>query len=205
MVRLAWRMLTRHPAGMISAFLALAVAMTVVTACGVLLESGIRYHGTAARYGAAPVVVATTDVSITEGSGEDADTEHVALDARAALPTALVAAIGRRPGVGATIADTEVAGTLAGRSGAGVQLHPWSAAQLAPYRLQGGHAPRHPGEAVVAGSGRLGQRLTVLLPGGPRSVTVVGVAAGPRLPAGEPATIFLPDAEVARLAGGAVQ
>jgi putative ABC transport system permease protein len=195
---------------MVSAFLALAVAMTVVTACGAMLESGIRFHGHVSRYAAAPVLVATTDIAITEGSGEDADVEHHPLTARAALPAGLADAIARRPGVRAAIGDTAVTGSVVEPAGAvAVQLHPWSAARLAPYRLRAGHAPTRAGELVLAGPSatpaRLGTHVSVLLPGGRRTFAVVGVAGGPPAPAGEPETLFLSDAEAAALAHGVVQ
>ena len=41
MVRVAWRMLRQHPAGAVATVVALWCAVFVVTACGVLLESGM--------------------------------------------------------------------------------------------------------------------------------------------------------------------
>ena len=46
MVTLAWRMLRQRPASGLATLLAVWCAVTVVTGCGVLLESGLRYHGT---------------------------------------------------------------------------------------------------------------------------------------------------------------
>jgi putative ABC transport system permease protein len=71
MIRVAWRMLTQHPMRAGATFAALLYGAAVLTACGVLLESGLRYHGVPQYYGASTVVVAATDLTLTEGSGED--------------------------------------------------------------------------------------------------------------------------------------
>jgi hypothetical protein len=74
MTRIAWRMLAQRPASMIATLLALFFAVGIVTTCGAMLESGIRYHGAMSRYAAAPVLVATTKVQVTHGSGENRET-----------------------------------------------------------------------------------------------------------------------------------
>lgn len=216
MTTLAWRMLFQRPANVVATFLALTLAVLIATSCGVLLESGIRYHGTTSAYAAAPVVVATTDLRITDGSGEDADTESYPIPVRAPLPPTLPASISRLPGVRAVISDTALPASLvtsgqprdAGRS---VQLHPWSASALTPYSLSSGRAPRAAGEAVVSdplaaqtGDG-LGHRIDLVLPGRRLSVTVVGTAQ-PSPPSGDhDPDIFLSDAQATSLAGGTVQ
>ena len=48
-MRIALRMIAQRPAAMIATAVALWIAVVVVTACGVLLESGVRYHGTVER------------------------------------------------------------------------------------------------------------------------------------------------------------
>ncbi|HKE67153.1 MAG TPA: hypothetical protein VKB59_21230, partial [Micromonosporaceae bacterium] len=90
MVRIAWRMVRERPAGVVATFVALWFAVAVVTACGAMLESGIRFHGSVQRYAAAPVLVAETQVSRTTGSGEDRDTESEPLAERGRLDSALV-------------------------------------------------------------------------------------------------------------------
>jgi putative ABC transport system permease protein len=99
MLRIAWRMLAQRPASVVATFLALFFAVTIVTGCGVMLESGIRYDGTVGRLASAPVVVATTRLTLTVGSGDEADTEHYPLSDRATLPAGLVSQIRALPGV----------------------------------------------------------------------------------------------------------
>jgi putative ABC transport system permease protein len=57
-VGLARRTLRPRPATMIATFLALWFAVVVATACGAMLDSGLRDHGPAQRYAATPVLVA---------------------------------------------------------------------------------------------------------------------------------------------------
>lgn len=99
MLRIALRMIAQRPAAMIATALALWIAVVIVTACGVLLESGARYHGTLARYAAAPVLVATTSVQVVEGSGEDREAEGTPLATRGPLPAGLPDRIAALPQV----------------------------------------------------------------------------------------------------------
>ena len=203
-------MLLQRPASMIATLLALFFAVAIVTTCGAMLESGIRFHGTTARYAAAPVLVATTDLRITEGSGEDRDTERYPLAEQARLDPSLPGRIAAAPGVREVITDAAVPGRLvAGRDTAVVGTHPWSAARLAPFTLRAGSAPKA-GQVVLdqslaARTGtRPGERVRLELASGTRTLTVAGVAA-PTGAAPETATVFLDDAGARALSGGAVQ
>lgn len=203
MVRLAWRMVRQRPASMVATFLALAFAVAMVTTCGVTLESGVRFHGTVARYAGAPVLVATTQLKVSSGSGEDREVEGQPLAERAALPAGLIDRIRTAAGVSRAIGDVAVPA----RAGAGaqavdaVEVHPWPAAALAPFRLVEGHAPAA-GEVVLdrALAGRLqaraGQRIRLTLPAGPRPVTVAGIAATTGTRPGH-ATVFVDDRDPA--------
>ena len=164
-LRLALRMIAQRPAAMVATAVALWIAVVIVTACGVLLESGVRYHGTLARYAAAPVLVATTSVQVIEGSGEDREAEGTPLAGRGPLPAALPGRIAALPEVGTAVTDAAVPAQVL-RSGdpVAVELHPWAAAALAPYRLVAGRAPAGPADVVVDGRlGAVGERIA--LPG----------------------------------------
>ncbi|HEY1487945.1 MAG TPA: FtsX-like permease family protein [Micromonosporaceae bacterium] len=208
MVRLAWRMLRERPISMIATFLALWFAVVIVTACGEMLESGVRYHGPVQRYAAAPVLVATTGVQVSTGSGEDRDVEGEPLPERGHLPASLIGAIAAAPGVRAAIADVAVPSeaTAAGGASAVVEVHPWSAAALAPFTLRSGHAPDDSGAVVLdrALAVRLhtqpGQRVRLALPSGLQTFTVDGIAATTGATP-EVATVFVTDAEAAALTG----
>ncbi|WP_329254238.1 FtsX-like permease family protein [Actinoallomurus sp. NBC_01490] len=204
-------MLTQRPASMLATFLALWFAVVIVTMCGAMLESGIRYNGTVARYAAAPVLVATTDLQVTFGSGEDRETERYPLAERGRLDPSLPARIAAAPGVREAVTDVALRGRLDadGRT-APVEAHPWSAARLAPFTLRAGAAPAAAGQVVLDQSlaarvgARPGARVRLGLASGVRTYTVAGVAA-PDGSAPEAPTVFLGDADARALAGGAAQ
>ncbi len=90
-----------------------------------------------------------------------------------------------------------------------VEVHPWSAAQLAPFRLRTGTPPASAGAVVL--DQRAAQRLGVR-PGsrcnsrsrpGSRTFTVGGIAAAAK--SAPTATVFVDDAEAAALSGQATQ
>ncbi|WP_345475337.1 FtsX-like permease family protein [Actinoallomurus oryzae] len=204
-------MLTQRPASMLATFLALWFAVVIVTMCGAMLESGIRYNGTVARYAAAPVLVATTDLQVTFGSGEDRETERYPLAERGRLDPSLPARIAAAPGVREAVTDVALRGRLdAGGRTAPVEAHPWSAARLAPFALRAGAAPAAAGQVVLDQSlatrvgARPGARVRLGLASGVRTYTVAGVAA-PAGRAPEAPTVFLGDADARALAGGAAQ
>jgi putative ABC transport system permease protein len=211
MVRIAWRMLTQRPGSMIATFLALGFAVAIVTTCGAMLESGVRYHGAVSRYAAAPVLVATTHLELTEGSGEDRSTESTPLPERGRLDASLPGRISAVPGVRAVVTDVAVPGGLISDAGtAAVELHPWSAARLTPFTLKAGAAPAGGDQVVLdqnlaAGIGaRPGRQVRIGLATTTRTFTVAGIAAAsgttPKTP-----TIFLDDTEARALSGGFVQ
>jgi putative ABC transport system permease protein len=224
-VRVAWRMLRQHPAGAIATVVALWCAVFVVTACGVLLESGIRYHGTPGRYAGSTVLVATTELAQTDDVDEDSrSVNHEPLPDRGRVDLGLVGKVAAVPGVRAVVADSAVpvqvlaggsAGTAAagGSAGAGggpagaggpaggvaAEGHPWAAAVLTPYRLRDGVAPAAGQVVVDAALGvRAGDSVRLVLPQGVRTYPVSGVAASAGV--GAP-TVFFSDAEAAALAG----
>jgi len=209
MVTLAWRMLRQRPTSAVATFIALWFGVAVVTACGVLLESGIRYHGEAQRYAASSVLVAANDLRVVSGHGENRDVQRLALPDRGRLDAGLTAQAAALPGVQRAIADvatpTQVLAPT-GTAGVDAQVHPWSAAALAPFTLRFGTAPTQGTDVVLdaATASRLnahpGSQVRLALPDGVRTFTVSGVAA----PTGaEPAdlTAFLTDSQARAVSG----
>jgi len=141
--------------------IALWFAVVIVTACGAMLESGMRHHGPVQRYAAAPVLVATTDVTTTQGSGDQQDSEATALAERGQVDPSLVARIEAAPGVPAAMSDSVPTRVIAAAGVSSAEVHPWSAAQLTPFALQSGSAPVRDDQAVVdAGpAARVGARI----------------------------------------------
>ncbi|HZC71722.1 MAG TPA: ABC transporter permease, partial [Jatrophihabitans sp.] len=183
-MRLALRMVIRRPAAVLATFLAALFAAGMVTTCGALLESGLRYHGTVARYAATPVVVATTDVRTEHVKHGDTETTTASLDTPRRLPNWLVGALRRLPEVRSVVADASVPVLLSDPADLDVPvaLHPWSAAALAPYRLTSGRAPA--GAQLVLDRQTadregvtVGDRMRLWTATGPRQVEVAGIAA----------------------------
>ena len=209
MVRVALRMLRQRPAAAIATYLALWFAVAMVTACGVMLESGIRYHGAAQRYAGSTLLVATTDLSVSSGSGEDRSVERYPLSERARVDTSLVHRIASLPGVRLAAADVAAPGRLAVGAGSpayAVSAHPWSTAALTPFTLRAGRAPTTNGEAVVdarlaATAGvTLGEQIRLTAGSGTTTFRVSGIVAAATA-ALDQRTVFVDDSEAEALAG----
>ncbi|MFC5164150.1 FtsX-like permease family protein [Nonomuraea angiospora] len=180
MISFALRMLRHRKAGFAGAFVALLCAAALVTACGMLLETGLRGGVAPERYAGAPVIVAGDQyVRQTKESGKE---KAKLLSERRWIPASLAQDLARVPGV--TKVVTEVTFPYAGFT-----AHGWESAALTPFTLAEGRAPKAADEVVVdarhAGRAIPGHR-------------VVGVTAQ-ALPGQD--TIFFATGEARRLAG----
>src|SRR3954466_16038643 len=171
------------------ALVALAASSALVMAGGMPLEAALRTQPPVERYAGATAVVTGQQIV-----GKDHD---VPLGERARVSTALAARLAAVPGVSAAIGDVSVPARIGPRAAV---AHGWSSAALTPYVLRAGRAPAGPGEVVTGYRASLGAHLRLYSTAPPRPVTVVGIAR-PRHAAGKDASIFLTDAEAARLAG----
>jgi putative ABC transport system permease protein len=210
MTRVAWRMLTQHPMRAVATFTALLYGAAVLTACGVLLESALRYHGVPQHYGASAIVVAATDLTVAQGSGEDLSVDSYPLPEGGRVSIALARRIAAVPGVRRVVPDVTVPVQLARPGGGAATMreatgHPWSAAALTPFTLQAGAPPASAGQVVLdaalarATGIRPGQAVRLILPDGVHTFTVTGIARGPAAD-GEP-VVFFTRAQAAALAG----
>jgi putative ABC transport system permease protein len=210
MTRVAWRMLTQHPMRAVATFAALFYGAAVLTACGVLLESALRYHGVPQHYAATAVVVAATDLTIAQGSGDNLSVNSYPLPEGGRVSAALAGRIAAVPGVRRVVPDVAVPVQLAGASGSaatmpGASAHPWWAAALTPFTLQAGAPPTSAGQVVLdaalarATGTRPGQAVRLVAPDGIHTFTVTGIAQGPAA-LREP-VVFFTDAQTEALAG----
>jgi len=198
MTKVAWRMLRQHPMRAVATFAALLYGAAVLTACGVLLASGLRYHGPQHYDGASTVVVAATDLSLTEGSGEDLSVNSYPLPEGGRVSAGLAGRIAVIPGVRRVVPDVTVPVQVAAGSGAilGASGHPWPAA---------GTPPSADGQVVVdtalarAAGTRPGEALRLVLPDGVHTFMVTGIAEGPA--AVPDPVVFFTDAQAMALAG----
>jgi len=177
-----------RPSAFVGTFVALAMAAVVVSACGILLETGIRASVPPTRYAGAPVVAAA-DQSAPYGHGDGADSEPV--PDRARLDDSLVAEAASAPGARTAVADV----TFPGRGPDGpLTAHNWSSTAFTGEKLTAGRPP-HPGEVVVpAGGTAVGARITLTTPEGRHTYRVSGTA-------GKGATAWFADDEGLRLSG----
>ena len=211
MTSVAWRMLTQNWMRAVATFVALLYGAAVLSVCGVLLESALRYHGVPGRYGASTVVVAATELTLVQGSGEDLSVDSNPLPEGGRMDVGLARRIAAVPGVRRVVADTAVPLQVVAAAGDGAAAagqasgHPWSAAALAPFTLQAGAPPTSAGEVVLdaalarATGLRPGQAVRLVVPDGVQMFTVTGIAHDPA-GSGDP-VVFFTDAQAEALAG----
>ncbi|TCC17476.1 ABC transporter permease [Kribbella speibonae] len=165
MMRLAVRTLRHRKSGFIATFIAVVFGTAIVMACGGLMETGIRSNVEPERLAATSLVV-TGKQSHHRPGVED----PTPLTERVGVPIDLLAKIRSTEGVSSAVGDYTF--TAVGPSVA--EGHNWSSAALAPYELSSGKAPRS-GQVVVS-SGKVGEQLTLLISGEPKTFTISGIA-----------------------------
>ncbi|MFD8371923.1 FtsX-like permease family protein [Streptomyces sp. NPDC059688] len=213
MLRYALKTVRARKAGFLGAFLALMCAAALITACGTLLDTGLRGTIRTERYAAAPVVVSgdqyvhRTTVKHKHGKTK---VKHKAkpIAERAWIPERLRGRLAHTPGVDRVVPElTFLAEPLTknhadGRAAYG---HAWESAALTPYRLTKGSAPRTAGDLVVdddlAARAHLrpGDRLTVQSTRAPRSYRITGIAT-PATAVRHQTSLFFTATEARRLA-----
>ncbi|MGW6690059.1 ABC transporter permease [Streptomyces sp. NPDC054961] len=170
-----------RPAAFAGTLVALLMTVAIVSACGLLLETGIRASVPPTRYAAAPVVVAADQrVTLRVGSGEGAYDVSAQIPEHARVDAALLdrlAPLGRAvPDVTFPVRDAAGAGAAAGAAGAAgrsLDAYGWGSTAFSPAELRTGRAPAAPGEVVLGGADGPG-RVTLDTPAGKREFRVVG-------------------------------
>ena len=173
----------------IGALVALIASSALVMAGAMPFEAALRTQPPVERYAATSAVVTGQQIV---GAEHD-----VPLGERARVSSALTGRLAAVPGVRAAIGDVSAPARLGARA---TMAHGWGSAALTPYTLTAGRPPARPDEVVTGYRAALGERLRLASTEAAGSVTVVGVAR-PRHPVRRQASIFLTDAEAARLAG----
>ncbi|MFJ6901657.1 ABC transporter permease [Streptomyces hokutonensis] len=213
MLRYALRSVRARKAGFLGAFLSLMCAAALITACGTLLDTGLRGTIRTERYAASPVVVSAdqyvrrTTVKHKKGKTK---VKHKAkpIAERAWLPESLETTLARTPGVARVIPELTFLAqplTPAGTGGRTAYGHSWDSAALTPYRLVTGSTPRAASDLVIdrdfALRARLrpGDRLTVQSTQAPRVYRITGIAA-PTTPVDHQTSLFFSAGEARRLA-----
>ncbi|MFF1740874.1 FtsX-like permease family protein [Streptomyces mirabilis] len=215
MLRYALRTVRARKGGFLGAFFALMCAAALISACGTLLETGLRGTIATERYTATPVVVsADQNVHQTTVKHKKGKTKvkHKGkpIAERAWLPGDLATELRKVPGVREVIPElTFLAEPLAPGEAVDKERpaygHAWDSAALTPYTLTTGTAPRADGDLVIdrrlAERAHLepGDRLTVQSTQSPRTYRVTGIAA-PAREVRHQTALFFSTAEARRLA-----
>ena len=205
MLLLALQMLRYRKGTFVATFLALCAGVLVLTVCGVLTESGLRYNGLPQRYSDALAVVAKRDLTVAgpEKFGER-ETTRLVLPERGGVPEALVARIAAVPGVKQAVADRSVTVVLPAAASVPTLGHGWASAALGPHRMVSGAPPRAGDEIAVdarlAAAGKLkpGATAQLLTGGAVHPVRVSGVVDTGDAK-GASASLFFTDARAAAL------
>ncbi|MER6273455.1 FtsX-like permease family protein [Streptomyces sp900105755] len=213
MLRYALKTVRARKAGFLGAFLALLCAAALISACGTLLDTGLRGTIRTERYAATPVVVSAdqyvhrTTVKHKHGKTK---VKHKAkpIAERAWLPAGLETRLARTPGVARVVPELTFLAqplTPAGTGGRSAYGHAWESAALTPYRLVSGTAPKAASDLVVdhdlaaRAHLRTGDALTVQSTQAPRAYRITGIAA-PATNVRHQTALFFSAAEARRLA-----
>ncbi|MEU9609062.1 FtsX-like permease family protein [Streptomyces sp. NPDC048057] len=180
-----------RPSAFAGTFVALLLTAAIVSACGIMLETGLRVSLPAQRYAGAPVVVAPDPLArITVGSGADQydDTSHVPGTPR--LDRSLVERTAAVPGVASAVGDVTYPVRV---DGATLTAQGFGTAGFTGVELTAGRAPGADG-VVIGGPGarpRPGDRITLETPAGPRALTVSGRTDTPGAWLADPTAVAL--------------
>lgn len=206
MRHLALRTARTRLAALVAVFVAVLGGAALVTADGVLAESGLRSHAAAGRLAGADVVV-TADQSL-----HPAEDLAVALPERRAVPADLVPSLAALPGAAAAVGDVAFPAALVGADGRVVPPgddalagHGWSSTRLLAGAHVQGRAPSGADEVAVdaatarAARVRPGDTVRVVAAGEPATYRLTAVVTADD-GAGTAGVLFA-DATATHLAG----
>lgn len=184
---LAWSTIKGRKGGFVAPFIAVLFGSAVISASGILVETGISSGAPTERYQAAAVVVGADQ---TLPIAEDTNPRFVE---RVRLSAGLVGEVARVPGVRAAVGDVSIPVSLVtpdgrvlpGRDAGPLLGHGWPATVLGPFTLSAGRQPEASDEVVLesrlaeqAGVS-VGGSVTLLVGSTPSSFRVTGLVTPP--------------------------
>ncbi|AKH82453.1 ABC transporter permease [Streptomyces sp. CNQ-509] len=198
-----------RPAGFAGTFVALMMAALIVSACGILLETGVRASVPPERYAHVPVVVAADQrAHMTVGSGDGAYDASEQVPDRARVGAGLAERVASARGVAAAVPDVTFPARLAAGEGApggaALTAQGWGSHAFTGTSLAEGSAPGAD-EVVLdratarAAGADVGDTIALVLPSGQQEFRVSGIAAAAA--ARTSGAAYLADAAAARAAG----
>lgn len=219
MLRLATASLRYRLSSFLGSFLTLSLAVTVLGATGIVIQSGLQTEQTSNPLAAASLVVANDPTWVAEEGDGSSDRTTFVPPERPRVPASLVQQVQQVPGVRTAAGDVAFyaqAFTTAGQplgAGGASEGHPWTSAPLAPWRMRDGSPPSAPADVVLdetaaaAAGVRPGDTVHVITQAGPQeSFRVSGIAAAGGPVAVGKSVLFFTATTADRLAqaGGAV-
>ncbi|MFD5861558.1 ABC transporter permease [Streptomyces chartreusis] len=189
------------PASFAGTFVALLMSALIVSACGILLETGVRASVPPERYAKAPVVAAADQYArFVTGSGDSRSESADPLPDSARVDAALADKVTRVSGVEAAVPDF----TFPVRQGDGLLTgHGWGSHAFTGAVLTSGDAPRA-GEVVLAASAEgadVGDIVTLETAAGRADFRVSGLAKAGSGDASGGAIAWFADSRSPALAG----
>ncbi|MFF2025934.1 FtsX-like permease family protein [Streptomyces sp. NPDC058171] len=192
------------PSAFAGTFIALFMAAMIVSACGILLESGVRAAAPPDRYAAAPVVAAADQQAHHyTGSGDSRTDIGGPVPDRARLDASLVAKAAAVPGARTAVGDV----TFPVRTDrAALTAHGWGATAFTGEEPTTGRAPATGEVALTTGTPvrtadgtppAVGDRVTLHTADGARDFRVAALVSAP----GAGPTAWFADREAVRISG----
>jgi putative ABC transport system permease protein len=167
--------------GFAGAFIATTLAVVLVSAWGILMQSAIQSKAKPVRYAHAPVVVA----------GQQTVAGSDPLNERNRLPVGLVDALRSVHQVRAAVPDISFPASLKNKT---VSAYDWSSTKLTGTELRSGQHPRDGQIAVGSQYGvTVGDRITLHTPTGDKTLTISGITDG--------SGVFVTDAAASQFTG----
>ncbi|MFI1829126.1 ABC transporter permease [Streptomyces sp. NPDC020412] len=180
-----------RPSAFAGTFVALLLTAAIVSACGIMLETGLRVSLPAQRYAGAPVVVAPDPLArITVGSGDEQYDSTSQVPGTARLDRSLVERTAAAPGVASAVGDVTYPVRIDGTT---LTAQGFGAVRFTGVELTAGRAPGADG-VVIGGpeaKPRPGERITLETPAGPRALTVSGRTDTPGAWLADPTAVAL--------------
>ncbi|HEX3089871.1 MAG TPA: FtsX-like permease family protein, partial [Ilumatobacteraceae bacterium] len=145
-------------AAFLGILVAASTAVALTTACGFLLETGIRGNVNAERLaGVSIIVAADQNISVAHGTGDDRETFEVGATERRRIDAALVDIVATTPGVLSAVGEVSFSAHLLDASGNPTEApadgvswgHSWSSAAATSFSIVTGHEPTNPTEIAI--------------------------------------------------------
>jgi putative ABC transport system permease protein len=201
---IAGKMMRHRPGTVVATLVALAVGAMILTALGILVETGLTAKPGSQRYAATDLVVANQETTFsTKTFDGDTESTTLRLPEDGTVPVTLAEQLRRVPGVATAVADQAVP-VVAAAAGAPATGHGWASAALGAYTMVEGSEPTRGDQVVLdsrlAAGVRPGGETTLVVDGVAGTYRVSGIARSAQpVATTAPAPVFFTDARIAEL------